>query len=191
MKKKKGRAISLLKQQGAVLGLDCSSATIGWGLISLDFELLSYGHIKPLGSKFSLIERLNDAYSQISSLCDELKPQYVAVEDIFTYMQGKSQAKTITILAAFNRVSALAAFRKTNSLNFYSVHEIRKFIKEHYDLPSTIGKEDMPETLRQNVSAKFENMINKKGNIAKETFDEADGIATALACVIDLNRGNK
>jgi Holliday junction resolvasome RuvABC endonuclease subunit len=186
---KKGRIVVLKEQQDAILGLDCSSATIGWGLISLDFNLLAYGHIKPLKSDFDLIERLNDTYNQISFLCDKFKPKHIAIEDVITYMKGNSQAKTISILIAFNRISALAGFRKTKDIKFYSVHEIRKLIKVHYNFNNKIGKEDMPEIIQKNLLKDFEYIINRKGNVAKETMDEADGIAAALAYVIELNRG--
>ena len=192
MVKRKGRLIRLAQTTpNAILGLDCSSAVIGWGLVSLDFQLLSYGHIKPLKSDFPLIERLDDTYKQIAALCEEFKPQSVSIEEVFTYMKGSSQAKTISILIAFNRTSALASYQKTNDVSFYSVHEIRNLIKKHYSFKNKIGKEDMPNLIKENLSEKFEFIINKKGNVAKETMDEADGIAAALAHVIYLNRGNK
>jgi len=58
--------------ENTVLGLDCSTATIGWGLLTLEEQpkLLKYGHIKPMESKHgSLIERLENTFDRISALC--------------------------------------------------------------------------------------------------------------------------
>ncbi|MFA5048443.1 MAG: crossover junction endodeoxyribonuclease RuvC [Patescibacteria group bacterium] len=181
MKKAKDRIITLYEEnkEQTVLGLDCSSATIGWGLISLSDppKLISHGYIKPLDSKYSEIERLDDVYDRICMLCDTLKPSVVSVEDIFLFMKGKSKARTITLLTAFNRVISLAAYKKVGKVSFYTVHEIRKVIKNAFSIAVDIGKEDMPNFIRQHLEPNFTDIKNKKNEQAKETCDEADGIA--------------
>ena len=135
MSKSKGRIVRLAESKNSVLGLDCSSSVIGFGLIDLDtFSLSAYGHIRPLDNKFELLERLNDTFDRIEELCKTLKPKIVAVEDIFVFMKGMSTAKTITILTAFNRTCGLAAYRNSQKVVLYSVGEIRKTIKNHYKL---------------------------------------------------------
>lgn len=176
------RAITIRKTNNPkILGLDCSSSTVGWGLIALDEvpELVAYGHIKPLGPNYVDMERLDDIYCRINELCNELDPSYVAVEDIFLFVKGQSTARTITILAAFNRVISLATYQKTKNVSFYLVHDIRRIISNQYDIK--IDKEGMPDAINSYLSADFDLMINKKGNIKKETYDEADGIAVAWA----------
>lgn len=165
----------------SILGLDCSSATVGWGLIVLNKSptLVAHGHIKPLNSKHADIERLNDIYHRIGKLCDETRPSCVAVEDVFLFMKGKSTARTITLLAAFNRVISLATYQKTKNVYLYSVHDIRNLINKNYNI--TIDKESMPNAVADYLEPKFEPIINKKGNISKETYDEADGVAAAWA----------
>lgn len=192
MKKSKDRIITLCEEnkEETVLGLDCSSATIGWGLISIssDPTLISYGHIKPLDSKFPEIERLDDIYDRICALCELLKPSSVSVEDIFLFMKGKSKARTITLLTAFNRIISLAAYKSVGKVSFYNVHEIRKIIKNAYNISSEVGKEDMPNIIRQHLDSEFEDIKNKKGNQAKETCDEADGIAAAWCYLLCESR---
>lgn len=184
----KGRIIKLQNYDGQkTLGLDCSSSTIGWGLITDDLLLSAHGHIKPIKSQH-ILQRLNGVFDSIFNLCELLNPTHVVVEDIFIFMKGKSQAQTITILAAFNRVAALAAYRHTNNVSFYSVHDIRKTIKEHYKLERRIEKEDIPGLVKQYFVG-FSDIINKKGNVAVETFDETDGIAAAWAGVIRRTNG--
>lgn len=189
---KKDRIITLYNNvvEPTVLGLDCSSATIGWGLITISNppKLISHGHIKPLDSKHPEIERLDDVYNTICKLCDLLKPSIVSVEDIFLFMKGKSQARTITLLTAFNRVISLAAHQKVGKVKFYNVHEIRKIIKNAYNIESDIGKEEMPNFIREHLETNFVDIKNKKNEQAKETCDEADGIAAAWCYLLcELN----
>ncbi len=166
----------------SILGLDCSSSVIGWGLVVLnkDPTLVAYGHFKPLDPSHSEMERLDGVYEKIVELCNELEPTYVAVEDIFTFMKGKSSGHTMTVLAAFNRVASLAGHHNSNGVKFYSVHQIRKIIKKmNLDIKNKISKEDMPDIIIKYLEPQFEKILNRKGNVAVETYDEADGIATA------------
>lgn len=175
--------------ENTVLGLDCSTATIGWGLVTLEEQpkLLKYGHIKPMESKHgSLIERLDDTFDRITALCEELSPIIVSVEEIKKFMKGMSSAQTITILAGFNRVVSLAAFKCTRDVRFYSESEVRKIIKNKYMRKSDkISKDNMPDIIRRYLDGSFQGPLNTKGDIAVETNDEADGIATAWSASID------
>ena len=171
----------------SVLGLDCSSAVVGWGLVVLDEKpsLVAYGHFKPLNNKCPEMERLDDVYKKITELCDELKPTYVAVEDIFLFMKGKSKAQTITILTAFNRIASLAGYHSSSGVKFYSVHNIRKIIKlMNPDIKVTIAKEDVPDIIIKYLEPQFTKMLNRNKETAKETYDETDGIASAWACAL-------
>lgn len=175
-----------------ILGIDCSSATIGWGFILVNdtLSLKSYGHICPPDAKFSIFERLNDVFNKIDILCKELNPTHIAIEDILLFMKGNSTARTITILTAFNRVVGLSAYRNNKNILLYSVGTIRKTIKDYYELPSKIEKTQMPDIIRENLEPKFANIINKKNNINKITYDEADGVAVSLCCAIKM-KGSK
>lgn len=167
-----------------VLGLDCSSSTIGWGITSIENNnicLLGNGYFKPLGSKNPELMRLQNTWKYIIDLCQTFNPNCVSVEDILLFMKGKSQAKTITILTAFNRVASLAAYQITNNVSFYSVRQVRSMIKNYYSIKDVIQKKDMPNIIRNFLSPKFSDIINKKGSISIETYDEADGIAVSWA----------
>jgi len=172
-----------------VLGLDCSSSTVGWGIVSIEnntIHLLAHGHFKPLGSENPELERLQDTWTHIVELCQTFKPNYVSIEDIFLFMKGKSQARTITVLTAFNRTAGLAAYQTMGNVSFYSVHQIRNIIKTCCGIKEVIQKDDMPKTIRSFLSPRFVDMINKKGNIGIETFDEADGIAASWAKALHI-----
>lgn len=188
---KKNRVVKIAdsSSETKILGLDCSSSTIGWGLVALGDEpqLLAYGHIKPLDSKHSLMERLDGVYESIKNLCDEFAPTHVAIEEILLFMKGKSGARTITLLAVFNRVVALSAYRNSNAdVVFLPSQTIRKIVKNACDISKRLEKEQIPDVIMKNLEPKFDIMLNRKGNVAKETYDESDGVATAWAYVLEL-----
>lgn len=168
---------------GTVLGLDCSSKTIGWGLLAIrPATLLAHGHFNPLPPKHCLMARLSDVFDRITNLCLDLRPTAVAVEDIIQHMKhgGGSSAQTITILAAFNRVASLAAWRQVaGDLSFYPVATIRKTIREGIGRRTKIEKEDMPAIVRVHLCPAFSDVLSKKGLVSDFTMDEADGIAVA------------
>jgi Holliday junction resolvasome RuvABC endonuclease subunit len=169
-------------RSGTILGLDCSSSTVGWGLLGRQpFALVAHGHFNPLSAKNPLMERLDNVFDSIAILCAEFNPATVVVEDIIQHMRrgGGSSAHTITILAAFNRVAALAAWRHTHDVLFYPVATIRKTIREGVGRQTKIEKEDMPAIVRSHLCPDFSDVVSKKGSVSDLTMDEADGIAVA------------
>jgi Holliday junction resolvasome RuvABC endonuclease subunit len=192
LKRNIGRTVIVSEEQCSftVLGLDCSSSTIGWGLVgkkeSGEKLLLAYGHIKPLKPTYGLIYRLNDVYDRIAELCLEFDPDEVAVEEILSYVKGLSSAATIISLTAFNRVASLAAYREANhEVFFYAVSKIRSILKKEISSKENIKKEDVPDIIVSLLGPEFKFIKNRKGSTAKETGDEADGIAVALVHVME------
>lgn len=168
-----------------ILGLDCSSKTVGWGLVHQVVDskpiLLAHGHFNPLSSKYSLLARLSNVFDKITEICEEFKPYCIAVEDIIQFMKrgGGSSAQTITILAAFNRVASLAGWRWSENVTYYPVATIRKTIREGIGRKNKIEKEEMPSIIRENLCSHFSDIISKNGKVSEMTMDEADGIAVA------------
>jgi Holliday junction resolvasome RuvABC endonuclease subunit len=170
-----------------VLGLDCSSKTVGWGLLTHQpLALVAHGYFNPLPSKHHFVARLNDMFEKVTALCSEFHPSSVAIEDIIQHMKrGMSSAQTITILAAFNRVAALAVWRSgVKDILFYPVSTIRKTIREGTGCKTKIDKEDVPSIVRANLCPNFSDVISKKGLVSYITMDEADGIAVGWAHMI-------
>ena len=66
------------------------------------------------------------------------------------------------------------------------MHQIRKIIKHFCNIDETIPKDGMPDVIRKYLCARFSNILNTRNNIAKETYDEADGIAAAWAGVLHI-----
>lgn len=164
-----------------ILGIDCSSTTIGYCVLELNetnnITLVKTAYLKPT-KKGSILDRLIDTRNAINKIIEETKPDYIGIEDIISFMAGKSTAKTIITLTAFNRMIGLAAYDylgKTPML--FSVMTIRHALKPTKLLPK---KKDMAEVVAKHLGITFPYVINKKGKVIIENEDMADAIAVAL-----------
>jgi len=197
MARNTGRRIDLRKTASAgqrVLGLDVSSQTVGWGLVGTGIGrkpvLLAHGHIRPLPAAKGLMKRLDSLYDDIRYLCGNLSPDVVAVEDCALFMHGrKSNARTMMTLAVFNRVVSLAAYREVGRVLFYPVSSIRKAVRMASVLDHTPRKEEIPGIIRRCLDSKFSDVEKRGGGTAVQTYDEADGIATAWCAALDCSEG--
>lgn len=172
-----------------ILGLDVSSSTIGWGVITDSNVpiLTSYGHIKPLNKKKAeskdqgYTPRLDSAYKEIRELVRELQPTHIVIEEYAKkFSANRSSANTIIVLATFNETVALACYHELNIEPVkYSVVEMRSKVSKALDKKLKSKDDVFPF-----VNEYFENFKPTKtrvGNIKKEHYDEADGIFAALA----------
>ena len=165
-----------------ILGFDASSTTIGYCVLSLDestnvISFVKSGYIKPLKTG-SIIERIVDTRNKVQKVIVDAQPDYIAIEEIIQFMQGKSTAKTIIMLTTFNRMICLTCYDYLGKEpTLYSVMTIRHGLKTGTDLPK---KEDMPALVSQHLGITFPYEHNKKGKIKVESYDKADGIAVAL-----------
>jgi Holliday junction resolvasome RuvABC endonuclease subunit len=175
-----------------ILGLDISSSTIGWSLVSYNegkVVLTSYGHIKPPTSKAgSLALRMSPAFDEITELFLSLKPDVVAIESyVNKFSPGRSSARTIIVLSSFNEMISMACFR---ALKFeaekYTVARIRSVISKEYNIKLKT-KDDVFDFVKKEFP-NFKIRLNRNKTIAKTVYDESDSIAVALASII--NRRN-
>lgn len=163
-----------------VLGFDVSSSCIGWCSIKINnsqIEFLDCGYLKPIKDG-SIIERIVDTRNKIQKIIKNIKPNYIAIENIIQFMQGKSTAKTIIMLTTFNRMIGLTSYDYLGEVpTLYSVMTIRHGLKTSKDLPK---KEDIPALVAKHLGITFPYEYNKNGKIKIENFDKADGMAVAL-----------
>lgn len=165
-----------------VLGFDVSSTTIGYCVLEIDdltkdIKLSYANYLKPI-KKGTIIERIVSTRNEVQIIIDQVKPDYIGIEDIIQFMQGKSTAKTIITLTTFNRMIALLAYDYLGkSPELFSVMSIRHGLKFGKVFPK---KEDMPELVAKHLGITFPYETNKKGNIKVENYDKADGMAVAL-----------
>jgi Holliday junction resolvasome RuvABC endonuclease subunit len=165
-----------------ILGLDCSSTTIGWGLLEVndntkEIKLLKTGFIKPIKTG-TIVDRIISTREKVSLLINEVKPDYIGIEDIIKFMKGKSTANTIITLTTFNRMITLLSYDMLGKQpGLFGVLSIRHGLKINKIFPK---KEEMPDLVAKHLGISFNYQKNKKGNIKIENYDMADGIAVAL-----------
>lgn len=164
-----------------VLGLDVSSSTIGWSYLTIDdnnnIKKVKSGYIKPPKSKDKILD-LVKTRDKINKLILDIEPDYIGIEDIISYMPGKSTAATIIKLTTYNRMVVLAAYDYLKSApKLFNVMSIRHGIKLNKKLPA---KDQIPEIVAKHLNFKFNFELNKNDKIKEENYDEADGIAVAL-----------
>lgn len=164
-----------------ILGIDCSSTTIGWCILNIDnnnnISFVKATYIKPI-KKGNIVERLADTRDKIKHIIDSEKPDYIGIEEIIQFMKGKSTAKTIITLTSFNRMVCLLAYDYLKkSPELFHVMSIRHGLKINKILPQ---KTDMPNLVAQHLNIQFPFETNKNGKIKEENYDKADGIAVAL-----------
>ena len=165
-----------------ILGFDISSSCIGYCVLEVDepsgkIDFISASYLKPI-KKGTIIERIVDTRDNILNIIDKIKPDYIGIEDIIQFMQGKSTAQTVITLTTFNRMISLLAYDYLQkSPELFSVMTIRHGLKIDKILPK---KEDIPELVAKHLGITFPYEINKKGKIKVESYDMADGVAVAL-----------
>lgn len=163
-----------------ILGIDCSSTTIGFCILDIDgygINFVHAGYVKP-SKKGHIIERIAQTRQQVKTIIDQYKPDYVGIEEIVQFMAGASTAKTIIMLTTFNRMIGLTVYDCLQSLpEMFNVMTIRHGLKINKIFPK---KEEIPELVASHLGIIFPYEYNKKGKIKTESFDIADGIAVAL-----------
>lgn len=180
-----------------ILGIDCSSSTIGWAFLGIDnniIQILEYGHIKPpTKDGYSFTKRLDIVMLTISKLCDRLKPDHSIIEEIIQHMDGRTSANTIIVLAAFNRVVSVQILRSTGREPLFLLPiSIRTRIKRFLHRTEKIDKEEIPNILQEYFGKTFFKVVGykqrgkNKGQPIVETYDEADAVAAAWAGIIEL-----
>src|ERR1035437_10334046 len=175
-----------------ILAFDVSSTTLAYAVLeinedkSIQFILANY--IKP-NKKGNIIERLADTRNQIKKVIEDIKPDYIAIEDIVQFMAGASSAKTLIMLTSFNRLVGLLAYDFLNrSPELFSVMTIRHCIKRQAGLNVLPTKEDLPLILEKLLNIKFPWEYSKKGKIKEENYDKSDAISCAYCYIINMNK---
>lgn len=163
-----------------VAGFDISSTTTGWCILKIENNNISYidsGFFKPL-KKGSIFDRLSHSKKEIEKILKKYHPNYIAIEDIISFMKGASTAKTIITLSVFNRIVGMTAYEYLGkSPELFNVMSIRHGLKLSKDLPK---KEDMPELAAHHLGVKFPYLYGRSGNIKSESYDIADAWSVAI-----------
>ena len=93
-----------------ILGIDPGYAIVGVGCIDYEgnrFKTVEYGAITTDASE-DMFDRLKKIYDEITEMIDRIKPDAVAIEELFFYNNQKTainvaQARGVLVLAAKNK----------------------------------------------------------------------------------------
>jgi Holliday junction resolvasome RuvABC endonuclease subunit len=175
-----------------ILGFDVSSSVIGWSVFNVDTKnnsasLVTTGNIKPLDKKKSNGEisvRLNSACIPVKALIEKYSPDEIIVEDYAKrFSKGRSTASVIIILSVFNESVCLLAYNHIKApVHRYPVVTIRATLGKFFN-QKIVSKDDLYPVIVAKCS-NFKQKFNKKGNLAKESLDEADAVAVVLTHLI-------
>ena len=80
-----------------ILGLDCSTKSTGWCVMTPDGELVRYGCIKP-NSDDDAIDRIKTVINEVDKLIKEFKPYLIIEEDVPPALQNSMTVKTLSTL---------------------------------------------------------------------------------------------
>jgi Holliday junction resolvasome RuvABC endonuclease subunit len=164
-----------------ILGIDCSTKTIGYSIIETDKQfnnpkLIICSFIKP-PKKGNRFQKIIETQNMIQKILDQYKPDIVGIEEIIQFMKGGSGAKTIIALARINTSVGLTCYNYLgHSPAMCNVMAIRHGIKLNNTFPK---KEEIPQLIENILGIKFPYVMD--GNkIAEESYDSADSCAVAL-----------
>lgn len=191
-----------------ILGLDISSKTIGYSVISIDdnknISILEISQITPIKqtktktqilknnikktktiiTKLDIFQQLNYVKNEINKILKKYNPDIIGIEDIAKYFPNKSSANTIITLALYNRTIGLECFNfKSQSPNLCNVLSIRTKIKKQLKLNKIPDKKEIPDCMEKILNIKFPYIYDKNKNINEKSYDMADSLAVAYYMV--------
>lgn len=172
-----------------ILGLDASSSCVGISVIELNKKpkLIHYEYYIPDKKNHSELERIKHMKIYLYKLIDKYKITDVAIEEYIKFLPGKSQAKTILPLVAWNRAICFAVYEKLNrEPHMYAVSTIRAKMKPKGG--KTPSKEEIPDLVSKYLNFEFPwefKIISRGKNKGKKellatNYDLADSMAVAL-----------
>lgn len=100
-----------------VLGIDPGTRFVGYGVVHIEgnrYRAVDYGYFK-VDSKSAFPMRLKQIHEDVSTLIDKVKPDAVAVEEVFVSQNAKTtlklgHARGVILLAAVHRDLAIAEY---------------------------------------------------------------------------------
>lgn len=182
-----------------IIGLDISTACLGWSLLEFKKKpkLSAVGYYKPseiLKDDENLLNSfswLTETKKFVIDLIKKHQPNRVAIEDFIRFLRGGSGSSTILPLAILNRTICLAIKEEFPDLplDICNVISIRTNLKKQFNLSELPEKKSLPDLFEKHLKIKIPKLMNKKGNkILDEVFDEADSIAVAIYSNSLLNK---
>lgn len=148
-----------------ILGVDPGIKNTGYGVLNITEknrpQLLTYGYIHT-NAKNSLAERLYQIYSELEIIIKKVKPDIMAVENIF-YSEN---VKTAIIMGHARGAILTAAMNSGCEIAEYSPREVKQSVVGHGG------------AAKEQVHYMVKRLLNTKENIQPD--DASDALAVAL-----------
>ena len=176
-----------------VLGLDISTACVGYSLFSDEGKLIeaSYVKFRDKISKFQKLKDFIEATKYFDSMPEKIK--YIAIEEPLKKFAGKfSNAGTISTLNQFNGMISSYVFLKYNiEPVFFNVNAARSAVFP--DLNSTKEKDEKIKFAVWKKVSELEPLINWKygknsQKLLTENFDTSDSYVIGMALLLLLEK---
>lgn len=121
--------VERLEATPMILGLDVSTSTIGWSLLTPEGFLPIMGFI-PLGKEKNLYSKAQKFVEVMRELAGEHNIQHVFIEeDLKKFKRGLSSARTLQMLSRFNGMVSLMVYREMGiEPVLLNVNEARKTV---------------------------------------------------------------
>jgi crossover junction endodeoxyribonuclease RuvC len=103
-----------------VLGLDLSSTNTGYAIMNTEFNLITYGLIRP-PQKMTHSQKLKFIYDGISSILNETRVDHISIEDQYFKINGD----TAKLLIRISGVAMLVAEQNNISHTLYTPNSIK------------------------------------------------------------------
>lgn len=177
------------------LGLDISTANVGWCILTLDGKTLIAAGAIELSKKKCIFEKCKEVRAKLAEINKLYRVSTVSIEEnLQAFRPGFSSAKTIVTLARFNGMVTLMSFDEFSvEPSFLNVNNARKLAGLKINRKSEDStkdqvlkfvKEKLPEfdwptkTMKSGV---------RKGLVipASSCYDIADAYIIALASVVE------
>lgn len=155
-----------------VLGIDPGLRTTGWAVLDSNsgYKVVAVGVVKP-DVKADLSVRLRFLHSEVAKIYNLHQPDYVAVEEGYCGIDGRSALKLGMVRGAL-----LVAF--PSNVSTYAPKQIKKAV-------CGIGNAGKEEIMSE-VLCRFPGL-----ELSKSQHDIADAIAVCLCRIMDSNIGTR
>ena len=129
-----------------ILGLDISTSSTGWSLLSLDGTLIEQACI-PLGKINSTLQKTERVIDELKSIRKKYDISHIFIEEnLQMFRPGLSSAKVLITLARFNGMVTLLSYQILGiEPEFLNVNMARKLIN------LKINKKDKSKTTKEKV----------------------------------------
>lgn len=185
-----------------VLGIDVSTATVGWSIVeSDDMSLVAIGHwsLKKFTSLMSKADHVVQQVDQLFCRYEKLQNAVWIEEPVMRFTPGMSSAQTISTLIGFNAMVSYGIYCAVGGRNKVAVHHVkpgdaRRSCGIKLTTKAKSGGLSQKEQTMQQLTSQYGYLsdvqfkMTKTGKHKPENFDEADAYVVARYGALQATR---